>query len=228
MTERRDDDLTTTPFESDDERAEHEWLLARERDPNTPPPSLESAARYAHLENLLCNLPSVAGDDRWQAEVLKRATADAATPSRLPRSVKRWLAAGGGIVAAAAVVLLLLRPRPIGWEIKHGGEVRSVASSDGQLSANVGDHLRISLPQASEVRVYAPDGKLAAKCPGGPECVAGPDGSHVDLTFKSADTYTAVLVVDGGDLSEAKTLADFLDRARNAGKQIITKTIEIQ
>jgi hypothetical protein len=74
------DDFVDAPFIDDDERAESEWLLARDNDPDARAPSSEIASDYAEIEDLLGNLPTGIADEVWHDEVLRAAIASAPSP----------------------------------------------------------------------------------------------------------------------------------------------------
>jgi hypothetical protein len=120
------DDLSSVPYRDDAERAEVEWLLAREADPAAPAPSPELAREYAMLEDLLGKLPVRASDDEsWHDEVLRLATKPATvTPEVLRLAAKpatvtpidqtgrrrrTWIVSGLAVAAAAGVLLFLVR-----------------------------------------------------------------------------------------------------------------------
>jgi hypothetical protein len=71
------DDLVDAPFIDDDERAESEWLLARDHDPAAQAPSSMLASDYAELEGLLGNLPAGVADESWHEDVLRAAVSSA-------------------------------------------------------------------------------------------------------------------------------------------------------
>ena len=88
---RGDDDLVDAPFADDAERAEADWLLAREINPAARPPSAKIANEYAELEDLLGNLPEGPPDDSWHDAVSRIASSSA--PSVRPwwrRAAARW------------------------------------------------------------------------------------------------------------------------------------------
>ncbi len=106
------------------ERAEAEWLLAREKDPAAPPPSAAVAREYEELEQLLGSMPDGPSDQSWHDEILKKAKAKAKpaledgigngeiVPKPSPRRHPWWkgaaaLWAGGGLATAAAAAAVL-------------------------------------------------------------------------------------------------------------------------
>ena len=207
----------------DAERAESEWLLARENDPGAPAPTSMLASDYTELESLLGTSPPGSADESWHDEVLKLA-APPAIPLR-PRSrrpVYRW-AMGGTLIVAAAVAVLMLRPRPRADEleiaIRHGDQVRGDPSE-----AVVGDRLivRARAGGPSDLRVYRDNGTLVARCPDGPGCITPVQDEHaIDITLDAPVQYYVILVVGKTDLPAA-TMDAYLDAARAANVRIVT------
>jgi len=217
------DDLADAPFLDDAERAESEWLFARENDPLAPAPSAKIASDYAEIEDLLGTLPSGVSDERWHHEVL-RAASSSASPSRpgWRRTAVRW-AMGGAFVAAAAVAVLVLIPRAPAAElevaIRHGdptrGDVKEVV---------VGDHLVVTARprEAGDLRVYRSDGTLVARCPHGPACAPSAQGEYtIELTLDAPVQYQVILVVGMGDALTSGTIDAYLDAAGAASARIV-------
>lgn len=231
MTDERqgDDDFANPTFDSDAERAEHEWLIAREANPDAPPPSSEVAQRYAHLESLLSSLPpptpDPADDAQWQEALLCRAAERAASP---PTPIRRaWTrrpvtygAVGVGL-AAAAILLIFLYPRkPTGdldtvalaYTVTHAGTQRA-APQDAALH----DYFESQIPNGEhDLRLYRPDGTLAARCPGGPGCTTTSSGSQLRVQLDLPGRYSVFLVIGTTKLPVEGTKSEFLERVRVA------------
>jgi hypothetical protein len=214
-------DLADVPFLNDAERAESEWLLARDNDPGVPPPSPAIASDYADLENLLRNLPPGSSDERWQDEVLRIASSSAAP--RHPwwrRAGAKWTA-GGGLVAVAAAILLVLLPRTrpeLEVAIRHGGEARG---DSGDVV--VGDHLIVTVQpcEVCDLRIFRSDGSVVARCPNGPACRAEVTGEYfVDVSLDAPVQYQVVLVVGVTGLLSDGRMDAYIDAARAAHARI--------
>jgi hypothetical protein len=120
--------LADTPFLDDAERAESDWLLARDSDRWAPAPSSKIASDHAELEDLLGDLPLGPADPSWQEEVLRTAAALASPPRRWqPRAIAG--STGAVLIATAAAAAWLLWPRPDAGEldvaIRHVDRTRS-------------------------------------------------------------------------------------------------------
>ena len=214
------DDLDDAALLIDDAaRAESDWLLARERDPDAPPPSSEIARDYAEIEDLLGNLPLPPIDERWHDDVLRAAAATVPRPRPWWRTaVFRWTTGVGAVAAAATAVVLLVPQKPL--------PELEVATHDGPAmrgdagEVKVGDTLNvIARPDgAADLRVYRSDGKLVARCPDGPHCRTG---NHGELTIEAvldAPLQYQVILVAGmpGALPNA-TMDAYLEAATAAG-----------
>jgi hypothetical protein len=182
------------------ERAESDWLLAREHDPSAVAPSAAVARDYAELEGMLATLPPGLPDDPWKDEVRKAAAALAEPPLLWwRRRVFRWtLGAGVAAAAAAAILVWVLRP-PAAPEseltvaIHRVGGVRS-----GPEAVRIGDRLTVEAHprDAAELRVYRLDGSLVARCPSGPGCArAAPGELLIEGTLDAPGRYRVVLFV---------------------------------
>lgn len=177
------EDLSTLPFLNDAERAEHDWLIARETDPDAPAPSAKAAAEYDHLEGMLRTLPEPALSDRWRDSLMQRARASKTNGPPVatgPRRAVRWGIAATGLAAAATIVLVLRAP-PDGptapYAImsqggKRGGDAPGVHW--GAKRAHVGDHVRSeplsSTRRATRLYRMGETRELLAACPGGRAC----------------------------------------------------------
>jgi hypothetical protein len=224
-------DLVDAPFIDDAERAESEWLLARERDPGARAPSESIAQEYEHLENMLGTLPAGPSDERWHDDVLRAASswATSARPGRR-RRLFTW-ALGSGLAAAAtlAVILLVLRPSELEVAIRHGTQAR------GADEAVVGDRMTVEArPQGGlgDLRVFQANGIPVAKCPNGPGCRFVSGGHYViDLTLDKPVQYQVILVVgDGAALSKLPdgAMSGYLTAAGAANLRItVYRTIDV-
>lgn len=206
---------------SDAEAPESRWLRARDSDPTAPAPSPEIARDYEEIEELLASLPMGAPDPAWQEEVLRTAAR---------RKVFRWTL-GGALVtaAAAATAAILLFPRtPAELEVEVlPGNMRgdSHKGRSEPREAAVGDHLVITATPRGQgdLRVYRPDGKLVAKCPGGPSCTSAAQGQYtLDVPLDAPVHYRVILVVGRSDAPVGATMDEFLDAARVANARIIS------
>lgn len=229
-----DVDLVDAPYLDDAERAESEWLRARERDPHAPAPSPQIPRDHARLEHVLGNLAVEATDESWHDEVLKLAAASTATAPRRwwQWPAFRWGAIAATTAAAAVVVLLLLRPRTTAPDRELELEIRrgSVVRGDTREAA-VGDHLIIrTRPRgASELRVYRADGPLVARCPGGPACTnSAADLYAIDLVLSAPVRYEVILVVGANAAPPESTLDDFVNAAVAAKARIEQYPIDVR
>lgn len=215
------------PLVDADERAETEWLLARDRDPHAPPPSAEIASDYAQLEHLLTTLPTAVDDERWQDEVLAAARApapqevasDRPAASTTRMRPRRWALIGGAVAAAAAVALFAVtRPGPVPELIVTTREATLVRGTE----VAVGHHLivRVRSRRHAELRVYRGHDALLLRCPGA-DCAERDGGWQVELELGSPGLHYVLLVV--GDLDAAPDLSmdDYLSAARTAGVRVI-------
>jgi hypothetical protein len=218
------DDPTQAAFEDDDERAEAEWLLARERDPSAPAPSPQLAAEHEELQGLLATLPEAPRDDSWRDAILKqvRASLPKSPPAPPAWWRRRWLqwSMGGGLaaVAAAAVALLLLQAQPSAPELefafRDGPNVREAVR--GQEQANVGQQLIVTArPRGiAELRVFRSNGEMIARCPGGPACTVAPPGElKIEVSIDGPGRYHVILVSGLRQLLPAGNMNAYIDAA---------------
>lgn len=219
-------DLVDAPFIDDAERAESDWLIARESDQGTRPPSAKIASDHAEIDDLLGNLPLGPSDESWHDDVLRLASASV-TPLRpwWRKPVVRWATGGTLVAAAAAMAMVVLRPRPpvprgeLEVAIHHGDPARG-----DSREAVVGDRLVVKAHpgDASELRVYRADGPLVARCPNGPRCSIPAQGEHViDVTLDAPVQYHVILVVGVRDPLPDGTMDTYLDAARAANARIV-------
>jgi hypothetical protein len=214
-------DLSEVPYVDDAERAESEWLLARERDPAACAPSAKIANDYAELEDLLGDLPAGRGDDGWQDRVLRAAAA--ATPLPAPRrSVVRWLV-GGALAAAAAVLAFRLVPGAPRAELEVAIRHDEVTRGDGDV-VSVGDHMVVTARprEPADLRVYRDDGILVARCPTGPACTVSSGGDYtIDVRLAAPVPHHVVLVIGATAPLPDGTLDAYVNAARGASARIV-------
>jgi hypothetical protein len=215
------------PFEDDAERAEYDWLIARERDPAAAAPSTEIASEYAEIEKLLAALPIGAPDDGWQDEVLEQPgpvrRSPPARPSPIPwwrRKLVQWTMGGVGlaVAAAAGLILLLRNPQELDVSVHSGGKMR------GNDEAAVGDQLVITARPSGpgDLRVYRSDGALVARCPGSTACTIRTSGEYdITVPLDAPVQYHVILVLGGPGAMPDGSLDTFLDAARAANAHII-------
>jgi hypothetical protein len=209
---------------SEAERAESTWLLARDHDPEAPPPSSEIASDYAEIESLLGNLPPGPSEPSWYDEVLRAAAASATPPRPWWRGAAlRWMIGGGLVTAAAAIVVLIVLPGRVQPELEvafsHVNATRSDASE-----VVVGDRMRvIARPHdAADLRVFRAGGILVARCPGGAACRSSAQGEYeLEVTLDAPVQYQVILVVGLRDAVPDGTMDSYMDAARAANARII-------
>lgn len=220
------DDLVDAPFLDEAERAESAWLIVRDQDPDALPPSPEVARQIAETEDLLASLPPHVDHVSWQEEVLKAALAStprAPTPWWRRRAVVR--AIGGGLLTACAAVILMIYPRhPPELEvvIARGDQTHDPRRTDAK--AVVGDRLVITArPNGpSDLRVYRTDGKLVARCPGGPSCSVIDDSAYTMEVVLDAPVKHRVILVLGKSDPASGTVDAYLEAARASSARIIS------
>jgi hypothetical protein len=242
-------DFVEAPYEDDDERAETEWLLARQSDPAAPPPSAAVAREYRALEHLLTSLPVGTSGDAWQADVLRKVAATvppaAAVPPAAPlpwwqRAMLRWTVGAGLAAAFAGFLFVLLRdPAPdpppsnarLAITTEHDGAARQVRGDRDAVPRGDSVSVRATLPagQPYELRVYGSgDGPPIVRCPGGPRCEATSDGVRVTFRAEERGKYSARLVVGRLDVPADASLTAFLTAAAHAGLEPETQPIDVQ
>ena len=202
-------------------RAESDWLLAREHDPNAPPPSPEIARDYVEIEDLLGNLPLPPSDDRWHDDVLRAARARV-QPSRpwWRTAVFRWTTGVGATLAAAVVLLMVVRPPPELEVVTH--HVDPTRGDDNEVV--VGDHLVVTArPDGpADLRVYRSDGTLVARCPDGPGCRTRKPGElAIEATLDAPVQYHVILVVGMAGALPDGSMDAYLDAAKAAGARVV-------
>lgn len=222
----RHDDLAEAPFLDDAERAEAQWLWAKDGDPAAPAPSLAIARQYAELEDLLGSLPMAGTSDRWRDDVLRRAAEITAARARKRRWAAVW--AAGGAVAAACALFVLLRPsRELEVSIREAHQTRAGGThASDRRSAAVGDQLVVHARprQIADLRVFRDDGKLVARCPGGPGCSSTTDAEYLlTVRLDAPVRYHVILVVGARDLPIDATMNEYASAARAASARVVTE-----
>jgi hypothetical protein len=218
------EDLAVAPFIDDAERAESEWLIARENDPGAPAPSSKIASDHAEIHDLLGSLPLGSSDESWHDDVLKLASVSVSVTPLRRRPLLRWT--GGALLAAAAavVVVVSLRPRPPAPELEvaiHHGDPSRSDSRDAAVSDRL--IVRARPRGASELRVYRADGPLVARCPDGPRCTTPAQGEYaIDITLDAPVQYHVILVVGTVAPLPEGTMDTYIDAARTANARIVT------
>ncbi|HVV82334.1 MAG TPA: hypothetical protein VHE35_04615 [Kofleriaceae bacterium] len=218
----RDPDELLAPAD-DEERAEGDWLLARDADPAAAPPSPELAREHEQLAELLATLPVGQDDDRWKDELLAAAHADDAKRAPPPRR-HRWpqLVAGAGVIAAGAIVLIVVTwPKPAVTELDVRAE-RDHRVRGGVDEVAVGDHLIVRARPAAdgELRVYEGDHHLLLRCPGAPGCAAGAHRWKVDLVVTAPVVHHIVLAAGAVPAAADAGFGDYVKAAHDAGVRI--------
>lgn len=221
----RPDDLTTEPFLDEAERAESQWLQMRDRDPSAPAPSPMIARQYAETEDLLESIP-IGDTSAWRGDVLERAAQVRATRTRR-RRVATVVAAGGALAAAFALFVLLRPSRELEVSIRDVNGTRGVETrSDDHRSAAIGDQLVVHArpKQVADLRVFREDGKLVARCPGGPNCSSTTDEEYaLAIRLDAPMPYYVVLVVGTRDLPVGATMNEHTVAARAANARVVTE-----
>lgn len=216
MTERNDDDTEHEALR-EGERAEYEWLMARDADASAPAPSEAVARDYQRLEHMLATLPDDP-DAAWQEGLLDRIRGtQAVAPIRAARKRPTWwLGLGGGAVAVAVLAVVILLPPskaqlspdrlPAELLFSRGGAVRGDA--DGH---HIGDVISTpDRPLSTDLRLYGPDGAMVAHCPDGIGCVRKADQQHLEYVVRTRGRHVFVKTEQAHpDLP--KLLDDYLD-----------------
>jgi hypothetical protein len=225
------DDPTRAPFADDAERAETDWLLARDRDPSAPAPSPQLAAGHAELENLLYTLPEGPPDDSWHDAVLKAALAPppspaAPAPAWWQRRWLQWSMGGAFATAVAFSAWLLLRRPPPELEVT----TRSlVATRSGSKEVAVGDQLVVKArPRGTaDLRVFRSNGEMIARFPGGPASRITSSGVlAIEIILDAPGRYQVILVAGLEQPLPVGTMDAYIDAARAAKAHITVREIE--
>jgi hypothetical protein len=220
------DDLAEAPFLDDAERAEAQWLRAKDGDPAAPAPSPTIARQYAEIEELLGSLPMAGTSDRWRDDVLQRAAEMTAARARTRRWAAVW--AAGGALATAGALFVLLRPsRELEVSIRDAHATRDSGTHAGdRRSAAVGDQLVVHArpKQVADLRVFRDDGKLVARCPGGQGCSSTTDAEYLlTVRLDAPMRYHVILVVGTRDLPIDATMNEYASAARVANARVVTE-----
>lgn len=220
---------TESDFGSEADRAEAEWLLARERDPGAPVPSAQLGAEHAELRTLLSSLPDALHDDAWQDAILKQVSPAPHSPvaPQPPWWRRRWIqwSAGGGLAMAVAFAIwLLLRPTPPELE------VTTISRLDKRTNdIAVGDQLLVKAsPRGNaELRVFRSNGEMLARCPSGPACTVASSGElRIELVLDAPDHYRVVLASGLKQRLPDGDMNTYIDIARARGAHIVVRDIE--
>ncbi|HET9620479.1 MAG TPA: hypothetical protein VFP84_03855 [Kofleriaceae bacterium] len=218
--------------DNDEDRAELEWLIARESAPDAPPPSPEVAAQHARLEALLRSVGAEADQDSWHAGVMKQiedAQRDSIAAARAARRKRlvRWTLSVGAIAVAAGLLFVLL-PRPAA-AVELQASIQPAEVRRGDAPYAKGDRLIAKAPAGDhDLRVYRPDGSLQARCPDGPACTTSPHGMKIEIVTDMIGTYRVLLVVDGSVSVRDEAVDAFVDRATAEKHQLREKTFSIR
>lgn len=182
-----------------------EGIVLVERGQDDPHREGCADCRRAHTsrQELIDALPLVGGgstgDPRWQAHVWQRIDAEQRGARR------RWVWPLLGVVATACMLVLWIGRNPFGAAMARpqveivpvGDAMRSLPTSVGSLQASVGDHVRVSVGEASEVWIYRGE-QLALRCAvhaAAPGCTPDRHGMVAEMTLDLPGMYH-VLIVD--------------------------------
>jgi hypothetical protein len=239
--------------DSDEERAESDWLLARDLDPAAPAPTPEIEEAYARLASLLASDPIEPDRDGWQEAALAAMRAEPAAasaiaapgpvvPARGPRSYRphwqRYALAAGAMAAAGLGLYLVVRPAKVAQDdqlaiaIVRADRPRgdSIVDPDGS-KALVGDRRILTMrPRGdTELRVYQGPRTIVLRCPGAPGCGMNDREWKVDVAL-SAPVPHYIVVVDGAVQAPATaTLDEYLAAARSVRARVRTQqTIDVR
>lgn len=149
------------------------------------------ASRQELIEALPLIGASYTGDPHWQAKVWRRIDGERAhAPWRW-----RWQLAGAlAVVCVVALWIGLGRTRPGG--VRPQFEIVEGAVSMRSRSAAVGDHLRVTVGEGSDVWIYRAD-RLVLQCRArqvSESCAPDPDGMVVELVLSIPGPYRAIAV----------------------------------
>jgi hypothetical protein len=230
------------PASDASERAEAEWLLARETNPAAPAPSPQAAAEYVELEHMLATLPDPRSDHSWHDEVLKKALASpdevkgemlrptpAARRAWWKRSATRW---GGGAAAAAAAAAAAIVVVGLRAEKRTSREESEVAVAPSYEGGVRGDSERLSGISASgpkgELRVFrkaslTATGYLVARCvPSEVRCKEKGNELVLSISLEEPGYYYVVSADRAVTGADDATLEEFQQAARRQGLKVRT------
>lgn len=171
-----EDGIEQLPKDPQD-RAEVEWLLAREQDPDAPPPNAALAHEHAELANLLETLPVGKPDRSWHADVLRlideeeRGKGTAADAANAANAGAAAATEGPGRVEptpSAAIEPRDAPPPPL--PLRRRNTVRLSAAAGALLAAAAAIVLFLKLPRTS---TPSPDGGNLVVVDAPPEVDAG-------------------------------------------------------
>jgi hypothetical protein len=228
------------PASDASERAEAEWLLARETNPAAPAPSPQAASEYVELEHMLATLPDPRSDHSWHDEVLKKALASpdevkggmlrptpAARRAWWKRSATRWGGGAAAAAAAAAIVVVGLRA-----EKRTTGENSEVAVDVSYEGGVRGDSERLSSIIArgpkGELRVFrkaslTATGYLVARCvPSEVRCKEKGNELVLSISLEEPGHYYVVSADRAVTGADDATLEEFQQAARRQGLKVRT------
>jgi hypothetical protein len=135
---------------------------------------------------------------------------------------RRWIGVAAGALAAAALVMLvfaLRRPRAAP-ALEVSSERTNLQRAD---MLAVHDTLTVRATELEEVRLYAANGSLLARCPRGPHCVDG----RLELVLEVPGKL-ALIGVAMCQLPEPAGFADDLARAKEAKCTIVERSVTVR
>lgn len=217
------------------ERAEADWLLARERGLSASPPSAETAKDYEELEHMFATLPEAESDESWHDEVLKKAMAPTVAssaagtaveiPASRPRrpwwkgSSIRWASGGLAMAGAAAILFVAIIPRPDG--------VAEIAMAPTKYEFDVRGERRPSELTArgekGELRIFRKASRTSparffARCvPATEQCKDIGEQLAFTVSIAEPGIYIAVSVEGPINVEETATMEEFRQAAKKQG-----------
>lgn len=228
------------------DRAEVEWLLAREENPDAPPPNAALAQEHAELAHMLDTLPVGKPDRGWHDDVLRlideeeaaKAAAPAATKEPAPlatittlpwwrRTAVRISAAGTAVAAAAATTMVLMSSGgpvfKLGITTADNVVVRGSSESVEERVLAVGKMYSIvsegSYDGEVEIRIFRREesSSVVKMCDqAATRCMANEKAPILKIKPSSPGKYIAVAIKGKSALPENATLKQFRAEAKNA------------